>query len=54
VAVNWYFYSPLLESAGGPQGVCNSALSHSYLCFGDPNHNNKQLDIGTGFWVNKP
>jgi hypothetical protein len=51
VAVNWYFYAPLLESSGGLAAVKTYADSHNFLHFQDFS---KQLGIGTGFWVNKP
>jgi alpha-tubulin suppressor-like RCC1 family protein len=51
VAGKWYFYSPLLESAGGLPAVKAYADSHNYLHFQDAG---KTLGIGTGFWVNRP
>ncbi|HEY5291241.1 MAG TPA: fibronectin type III domain-containing protein, partial [Burkholderiales bacterium] len=51
----WYYYSPVLENTTGAQGgliaVKNFAASKGYLHFQDYT---KKLDVGTGFWVNKP
>ena len=47
----WYFYSPLLESSGGLPAVKSYADSHFYLHFQDYN---KQIEVGVGFWVNRP
>jgi len=47
----WYFYSPALENFGGLAAVQNYATSKGYLHFQDFD---KKLDLGIGFWVNKP
>jgi len=51
VARTWYFYSPLLEAAGGLPAVKAHADSNFYRHFQDYG---KILGIGTGFWVNRP
>ena len=50
-AANWYFYSPLLESAGGLAAVKSYADGKFYRHFQD---HGKLLGLGVGFWVNKP
>ncbi len=45
-AANWYFYAPVLDSAGTLQSYITSK---NYLDFGV-----KTLTPTTGFWVNKP
>jgi hypothetical protein len=51
VQAKWFFYSPLLESSGGLPAVKQYADDHFYLHFQDAG---KTLDVGTGFWVNRP
>ncbi|MBI3043896.1 MAG: hypothetical protein HYY78_13845 [Betaproteobacteria bacterium] len=51
VAGTWYFYSPLLESTGGLPAVKAYADSHFFRHFQDYD---KTIDIGVGFWVNRP
>ncbi len=50
INVNWYFYSPLLESSGSLPAVKSYADSHFFQHFEDFG---KKIDIGVGFWVNK-
>ncbi|MBI3043895.1 MAG: choice-of-anchor D domain-containing protein [Betaproteobacteria bacterium] len=51
VAGAWYFYSPLLEATGGLPAVKAYADSHFFRHFQDYD---KTIDIGVGFWVNRP
>jgi chitodextrinase/uncharacterized protein YkwD len=50
-AGTWFFYSPLLEAAGGLAAVKSHADSHFYLHFQD---HDRRLGAGAGFWVNRP
>jgi hypothetical protein len=46
--MNWYFYAPSLEAAGGLAAVKGYADSQNYLDFQDYG---KMIGIGAGFWV---
>jgi len=50
-AANWYFYSPLLEAAGGLAAVKAYTDSHGMRHFEDYG---KTIGLGVGFWVNRP
>ena len=47
----WYFYAPSLERDGGLAAVKAYADAQSFLDFST---NSRLLELGMGFWVNKP
>jgi hypothetical protein len=52
---NWYFYSPSLETLGGPDALGFYLTSYittkGYLDF---SKDNRRFEPGVGFWVNRP
>ena len=47
----WSFYAPSLQASGGMTAVKDYASGKGYLDFSDPS---KRIEVGSGFWVNRP
>jgi len=47
----WSFYAPSLHASGGMAAVKDYASAKGYLNFSDPS---KRIEVGSGFWVNRP